>query len=256
MIVVLILAVLAGILIPQYRTALTTARLRKAEQELITIAQAIDAYSARNEGHFPLTLFQVGFGGKRDPWGVPYCYFNYEDGTGDGLDWAVEAGLVDPAAIAAPSSDAGAPMGSTGSGNATGNANGNANGGAANGSNASGTTGIAAATSDGHASAIAAERSRQIGDAVSTHASREISNQELQSLRTTLASFPSAQVFTGVPAVQTRRRDRFLFPVNSDYDLFSLGPNGRTAVSLGAVMALDDVLRANNGGYYGPASDY
>ena len=54
----------------------------------------------------------------------------------------------------------------------------------------------------------------------------------------------------------TRRRDGFMFPVNSDYDLFSLGPDGRTAVSLGSQLGKDDILRANNGGYLGPASAY
>ncbi|MCA8964363.1 MAG: hypothetical protein KDC48_05740, partial [Planctomycetes bacterium] len=231
MIVVLILAVLVGILVPQYRGALTVARLRKAEQELITIAQAIDAYSARNEGHFPLTLFQVGFGGKRDPWGVPYCYFNYEDGTGDGLEWAVGAGLVDPDAIAAsapPPAETVAPTG-TGNGNGNGSGSGNGNGNAGAGAGAgtgtgatSGTAGIATVNSNGNASAMADARTMQVGNAVSALNSRQLSKQELDSLRSTLSSTPSAQFFTGIPAEQTRRRDRFLFPVNSDYDLFSL----------------------------------
>ncbi len=63
-------------------------------------------------------------------------------------------------------------------------------------------------------------------------------------------------MFVGVLAETTRRRDGFLFPLNSDYDLFSLGPNGRTAVSLGQPIARDDVIRANNGGFFGTASEY
>ena len=47
-----------------------------------------------------------------------------------------------------------------------------------------------------------------------------------------------------------------MYPLNTDYDLFSLGPDGRTSVSLGEGVGLDDVIRANNGGFYGSASDY
>ena len=63
-------------------------------------------------------------------------------------------------------------------------------------------------------------------------------------------------IFTGVPAETTRRRDRYMFPLNTDYDLFSLGPDHRTACSLGESVGMDDVIRANNGGFFGRASDY
>ncbi|MEC8651491.1 MAG: prepilin-type N-terminal cleavage/methylation domain-containing protein, partial [Planctomycetota bacterium] len=81
MIVVAILAVLAGIGVPQYTAALQAARVGKAKHELRTISNAIDTFTANNMGTLPLTLYQVGFGGKRDPWGTPYCYLNYSDGT-------------------------------------------------------------------------------------------------------------------------------------------------------------------------------
>lgn len=64
------------------------------------------------------------------------------------------------------------------------------------------------------------------------------------------------RAFIDVPVPVVRRSDRYLFPLNSDYDLFSLGPDSRTAVSLGAPMAMDDVIRANDGGYFGLASKY
>ena len=54
----------------------------------------------------------------------------------------------------------------------------------------------------------------------------------------------------------TRRRDRYMFPLNTDYDLFSLGPNAQTTVSLGESLGQDDVIRANNGGFFGTASEY
>src|SRR5436190_1149460 len=92
MIVVTILGIIAGIGVPQYLSALRVARVGKAKHELVTISHAIEAFRGSNSGALPLTLHQVGFGARRDPWGVPYCYLNYADGTGDGLDWAVSAG--------------------------------------------------------------------------------------------------------------------------------------------------------------------
>lgn len=45
-------------------------------------------------------------------------------------------------------------------------------------------------------------------------------------------------------------------PVNSDFDLYSNGPDGATDPSLGDAAAADDVVRANNGAYLGIAGNY
>ena len=52
------------------------------------------------------------------------------------------------------------------------------------------------------------------------------------------------------------RKDRFLVPVNSDFDLYSLGPDGATAPAFTAAPARDDIVRANDGGFVGVAEDY
>jgi general secretion pathway protein G len=52
------------------------------------------------------------------------------------------------------------------------------------------------------------------------------------------------------------RKDRNLVPINNDYDLYSMGPDGRTASPLTAKISRDDIVRANNGGFVGPALDY
>jgi general secretion pathway protein G len=52
------------------------------------------------------------------------------------------------------------------------------------------------------------------------------------------------------------RKDRFLVPLNSDFDLYSKGPDGRSALPLTANFSLDDIVRANNGQYVGVAADY
>lgn len=52
------------------------------------------------------------------------------------------------------------------------------------------------------------------------------------------------------------RKDRFLIPLNTDYDLYSLGKDGLTVGPLTAEESWDDVVRANNGGYVGLAHKY
>lgn len=52
------------------------------------------------------------------------------------------------------------------------------------------------------------------------------------------------------------RKDRFLVPVNSDYDLYSMGPDRRSVPPLTAAASQDDIVRANDGAYVGLASEF
>ncbi len=52
------------------------------------------------------------------------------------------------------------------------------------------------------------------------------------------------------------RKDRFLNPLNSDYDLYSMGPDGRSRPPLTAAMSRDDIVRAGDGAFVGRAEDY
>ena len=52
------------------------------------------------------------------------------------------------------------------------------------------------------------------------------------------------------------RKDHNLVPINSDYDLYSKGPDGRSVAPLTAAHSRDDIVRANNGAYVGKASEY
>jgi general secretion pathway protein G len=52
------------------------------------------------------------------------------------------------------------------------------------------------------------------------------------------------------------RKDKNLVPINSDYDLYSIGRDGKTQAPLSAPVSADDVLRANDGGYVGLAHGY
>jgi len=52
------------------------------------------------------------------------------------------------------------------------------------------------------------------------------------------------------------RKDKNLVPLNSDYDLYSSGPDGDSKPPLTAAASRDDIVRANNGSFIGPAADY
>jgi general secretion pathway protein G len=52
------------------------------------------------------------------------------------------------------------------------------------------------------------------------------------------------------------RKDHFLVPLNSDFDLYSVGKDGASSPPLTAKASADDVIRANNGGFIGLAARY
>ena len=52
------------------------------------------------------------------------------------------------------------------------------------------------------------------------------------------------------------RKDRFLVPVNSTFDLYSVGKDGSTSAPMTAGASQDDIVRANDGGFIGLASKF
>ncbi len=52
------------------------------------------------------------------------------------------------------------------------------------------------------------------------------------------------------------RKDRFLVPLNSAYDLYSMGADGDSKGPLTAKASRDDVLRAGDGSFVGLASHF
>jgi general secretion pathway protein G len=52
------------------------------------------------------------------------------------------------------------------------------------------------------------------------------------------------------------RKDKALNPINTDFDLYSMGQNGQTKLQISNKVSLDDIIRANNGAYIGLASNY
>jgi len=59
----------------------------------------------------------------------------------------------------------------------------------------------------------------------------------------------------GTPQNQLRK-DHNLHPINTDFDLYSVGPDGSTQKPLTAHDSRDDIIRANNGAYIGVAVNY
>ena len=54
----------------------------------------------------------------------------------------------------------------------------------------------------------------------------------------------------------SKRKDKNLNPVNSDYDLYSMGADGSTSMPFTSAKGRDDIVRANNARYYGLAENY
>ncbi len=62
--------------------------------------------------------------------------------------------------------------------------------------------------------------------------------------------------FTGLKNKGPMRKDRNLVPINSQYDLYSIGADGASQPPLTVPVSKDDVILANDGNYIGLAADY
>lgn len=62
--------------------------------------------------------------------------------------------------------------------------------------------------------------------------------------------------FEGLAGTGLMRKDKNLVPVNSQYDLYSMGPDGLSVPPFTAKQSHDDIVLANDGGYIGRAEDY
>jgi general secretion pathway protein G len=52
------------------------------------------------------------------------------------------------------------------------------------------------------------------------------------------------------------RKDHSLHPINTDFDLYSEGKDGKSNAALTSKNSQDDIIRANNGGFVGLVSNY
>ncbi len=83
MIVVALIASLAGLVVPSYLSSVEVARRVKAIAEIKAIQTDIEMYRMQF-GALPLTLLDAGLDQETDPWGRPYEYLNFETINGNG----------------------------------------------------------------------------------------------------------------------------------------------------------------------------
>lgn len=62
--------------------------------------------------------------------------------------------------------------------------------------------------------------------------------------------------FAGLKGKGKMRKDKNLVPINTQYDLYSVGADGKSQAPLTAAASRDDVIMANDGAYVGLASNY
>jgi len=87
--------------------------------------------------------------------------------------------------------------------------------------------------------------------------------ESLSDIYTTIPKDPWGQDYeylnfnSPAPGVTGRiRKDHNLHPLNSEFDLYSMGKDGLSVAPLTAQSSQDDVIWARDGGFVGPASDY
>ena len=62
--------------------------------------------------------------------------------------------------------------------------------------------------------------------------------------------------FEGIQGNGPKRKDHNMVPVNSYFDVYSLGPDGKTATPFTSIPGGDDIVVAGNGQYVGVACFY
>jgi general secretion pathway protein G len=69
-------------------------------------------------------------------------------------------------------------------------------------------------------------------------------------------SYQYLQIEGNEKAKGHERKDKNLVPINSDFDLYSMGADTKTWAPLTSASGRDDLVRANDGRYFGLASNY
>lgn len=229
-----IVGVLAALAVPNYMEFIEKARVARAISELHGLAKDIKGF-AMAVGTYPNSLTDVGVGTRLDPWGTPYQYYRINCGTIDDITSLAKLKLrrknsprIIPASYAftadnkwpvALTVDNEQPQGYLYFTAAGGN------GGGAGGSN-SGSNGGGGSTGGGNGGGGGNAGGNGGGG--------------------------------GPPCggVGGARKDRFLVPINSDFDVYSMGKNLDSVAPLNPPKSQDDVIRASDGGFYGLARNF
>lgn len=62
--------------------------------------------------------------------------------------------------------------------------------------------------------------------------------------------------FDGVEGNGPKRKNKNMVPVNMDYDIYSMGPDGETSTPFTSSAGEDDIVMAGDGQYFGTAGKY
>ncbi len=111
-----------------------------------------------------------------------------------------------------------------------------------------------------HALAEAAKVARAIGDIQAIQTTLDTRDSLPNSLASVnqniIDPWGNPYVYVKFAMGGSPRVDAFGIPINTTYDLYSYGKDGATASPLNASVSLDDVVRANDGGFIGAGNRY
>jgi general secretion pathway protein G len=229
MLAVSIIGVLASLAVPNYVDFIEKARVARAVAELHGLAKELKGF-ALSGGQYPNSLADIGRSTMLDPWGTPYQYYKINCGTIDDIPNLAKLKLlkrdipqVTPATYSLSNQNEWYVPFAVDDGDHRGLVRLTAGGGGA----AGGGAGAAGGGVGGGAGGAGGG-----------------------------AGGPGGGGGPPCGGVGGARKDRFLVPINSDFDIYSMGKNRATVVALTPPQSHDDVIRASDGGFYGLAKNF
>lgn len=78
-----VILTLSALAIPKLMSAINQAKVAKAVGDIRAIGVDVTGYAVQN-GQYPNTLADIGYGNFNDPWGNPYQYLNFANTKGKG----------------------------------------------------------------------------------------------------------------------------------------------------------------------------
>lgn len=288
-----IVGILMAVSGSQYVAYLDRARTARAIAELHAIADTIDP-GGDEDATYPATLADAGIT-TLDPWGHPYQYLLIQGNLPRGLAQRSEdlPAVAAAPAGAGTSATSGTSAGST-TGSASSPSSGSTSSGSTSTSGTAPTTtpaptstststgGTGASSGSGSGSSAGSSGSASGGSAGSGSAGSASGGTGAGSAGAAGSAGGSGNAGGagnaggsgnaggaghaggagggrgggGRPAIAMARKDRFQVPINSDFDLYSMGPDGQSKPPLNTPVSRDDILRANDGAFYGIAEEF
>lgn len=219
MLAISIVGVLAALAVPNYMDFIEKARVARAISELHGLAKDIKGF-ALAVGTYPNSLADVGLSTRLDPWGTPYQYYRINCGAIDDITSLAKLKL-----LRQKNNSRTVPAGYSFSADSQWLVSLAIHNGQSQGY-------LHLTAAGGNGGGAGAGNSGSTGGGSSTGG--------------------------GPPCggVGGARKDRFLVPINSDFDMYSMGKNLDSVASLNPPKSQDDVIRASDGGFYGLARNF